>query len=304
MTDRLDSMSILVAAVDAGSLSAAARRLGLPLATVSRRVAELEKRLGTSILLRSARGLTLTDPGAAYVAACRRILEDVAEAERIAAGEFATPRGLLTLTAPIVFGRLHVLPVVTAFLKAYPDVDVRLEQTDRPTSLQEEQIDIAIRIGHLPDSSLRARKLGQVRRVVCASPDYLTARGRPERPEDLAQHDCISFENLMPSDRWPFGNGQGNRQIRIRSRMTVNTAEAAIDAAVAGLGVTRVLSYQVAAAVSAKRLEILLEHDEPEPWPVSILYRSGLVPQKIRAFVDFAAPRLASVLSRSRDGLG
>lgn len=304
MTDRLDSMSILVAAIDAGSLSAAARRLGLPLATVSRRVAELEKRLGTSILLRSARGLTLTDPGAAYVAACRRILEDVAEAERIAAGEFATPTGLLTLTAPIVFGRLHVLPVVTAFLKAYPDVDVRLEQTDRPTSLQEEQIDVAIRIGHLPDSSLRARKLGQVRRVVCASPDYLGARGRPERPEDLAQHDCISFENLMPSDRWPFGNGQGNRQIRIRSRMTVNTAEAAIDGAIAGLGVTRVLSYQVAAAVSAKRLEILLEHDEPEPWPVSILYRSGLVPQKIRAFVDFAAPRLASVLSRPRDGLG
>ena len=297
MADRLDSMSILIAAVDAGSLSAAARDLGTPLATVSRRVADLEDRLGTRLLLRSARGLMLTEAGTAYVAACRRILEQVAEAERAATGEFIAPKGLLTLTSPIVFGRLHLLPVIASFLRAYPQVDVRLEQSDRLVSLQEEQIDAAIRIGRLPDSSLRARRLGDVRWVVCASPDYLAARGRPERPGDLAHHDCITFENLMSADRWRFGDGRGERQIRIRSRMIVNTAEAAIDAAAAGLGVARVLSYQVAEAVAAGRLEIVLETDEPEPWPVNILYGSGLVPQKLRAFIDFAAPRLVSVLS-------
>ena len=287
-------MSILVSAVDAGSLSAAARRLGIPLATVSRRVAELEDRLGTRLLVRSTRGLSLTDPGEAYLAACRNILEQVGEAERIAAGEFSAPRGKLTLSAPIVFGRLHVLPVVASFLKTYPDVDVRLEQTDRPVSLIEEHFDAAIRIGHLPDSSLRARRLGQVRLVVCASPEYLEDRGRPERPEDIAHHDCITFGNLMASDRWQFGAGQNQRQISVRSRMVVNTAEAAIDAAAAGLGVTRVLSYQVAQAVAAGRLEIVLQNDEPSPLPVSILYSGDLIPQKLRLFVDFAAPRLES----------
>lgn len=297
MSDRFDSMSMLVAAVDGGSLSAGARKLGLPLATVSRRVSELEERLGTRILHRSARGLTLTEPGEAYLAACRDILEQLSEAERLAAGEFREPKGRLTLTAPIVFGRLHVLPVVAAFLKAFPEVDIRLEQTDRPVSLTEEHLDAAIRIGHLADSSLRARRVGAVRRVICASPAYLAARGCPERPEDLARHDCISFEGLMPSDRWRFGEEASERQVRIRSRLSVNTAEAAIAAAEAGLGVTRVLSYQVAAPVARGRLRIVLEAAEPAPWPVHILYRGGPVPRKLRAFVDFAAPRLAAALS-------
>ncbi len=298
MADRLESMSILVASVDAGSLSAGARRLGLPLATVSRRVAELEDRLGTQLLHRSARGLTLTEPGTAYVAACRNILEDVAEAERGAAGEFITPRGVLTISAPIVFGRKIVLPVIAYFLQSYPKVTVRLEQTDRPINLQEEHIDAAIRIGHLPDSTLRARRVGAVRRVVCASPAYLAARGRPDSPEALADHDCITFENLMSPDRWTFGEGRDSHAVRIRSRLTVNTAEAAIDAASAGLGVTRVLSYQISEALAAGRLEILLDWFEPEPWPVSVLYSGGLVPQKLRAFVDFAAPRLEAALRR------
>ncbi|MEZ5938988.1 MAG: LysR family transcriptional regulator [Hyphomonadaceae bacterium] len=297
MTDRLDSMSILLAAVDAGSLSAGARELGIPLATVSRRVADLEERLRTQLLVRSARGLVLTDAGTAYVAACRRILEQVDEAERTAAGKFSAPKGLLNLTSPIVFGRLHLLPVIADFLKAYPEVDVRLEQSDRLVSLQEEQIDAAIRIGRLPDSSFRARRIGEVRQVVCASPAYLSARGRPEYAEDLAHHDCITFENLMSADRWRFGEGRDSRQIRVRSRMIVNTAEAAIRAAEAGLGVTRVLFYQIADAVAAGRLAIILEAEEPEAWPVSILYGGGLVPQKLRAFIDFSAPRLSSVLS-------
>ena len=299
MADRLDSMHILVTAIDAGSLSAGARRLGLPLATVSRRVAELETRLGTTLMHRSARGLTLTEPGAAYVAACRRVLEEVAEAERIAAGEFTTPRGLLSLTAPIVFGRIHVLPLITEFLTAYPDVDVRLEQTDRPINLQEEHIDAAIRIGRLPDSSLRARRVGEVRRVVCASPDYLATQGRPMTPDDLGTHHCITFENLMSADRWTFGDGRSSHAVAIRSRLAVNTAEAAIDAASAGLGITRVLTYQVAAAVKAGRLTIVLNEHEPEPWPVNLLYRGGLVPRKLRAFIDFTAPRLETALAGS-----
>lgn len=301
MSDRFDSMSMLVAAVDAGSLSAGARRLGLPLATVSRRVSELEERLGTQILMRSARGLTLTDPGEAYLAACRSILEQLSEAERLAAGEFREPKGLLTLSTPIVFGRLHVLPTVAEFLSAHPQVDVRLEQTDRPVSLTEEHFDAAIRIGQPSDSSLRARRVGEVRRVVCASPDYLAARGHPQVPEDLARHDCITFENLMPSDRWRFGEGASERQIRIRSRLAVNTAEAAIAAAEAGLGITRVLSYQVAPAVRRGSLRIVLAQEEPAPWPVHILYRAGTVPRKLRAFVDFAGPRLAAALSDLAD---
>ncbi|MGR3455851.1 LysR family transcriptional regulator [Pseudooceanicola sp.] len=297
MSDRFAAMSLLVAAVDAGSFSEAARRLGLPLATVSRRVSELEDRLGTRILDRSPRGLTLTEPGEAYVAACRSILDQVTEAELMAGGEFREPKGLLTLTAPIVFGRLHVLPVLADFLRTYPEVDVRLEQTDRSVSLTEEHVDAAIRIGQLADSALRARRVGAVRRVACASPAYLAARGTPAQPGDLAQHDCITFESLMRADRWSFGDGPAERQVRIRSRMSVTTAEAAIAAAEAGLGITRVLSYQVAEVVRQGRLRIILDAHEPAPWPVHILYRPGMVPRKLRAFVDFAAPRLSQALS-------
>lgn len=266
----------------------------MPLATVSRRVAELEERLGAQLVTRSTRGLALTEAGATYIAACRRILEQVAEAERAAAGEFSRPRGLLTVTAPIVFGRIHIVPLIAEFLEAYPDVDVRLHQGDRMVSFQEEHIDLAVRIGHLPDSSLRARRVGAVREVVCASPAYLAARGEPQRPEDLACHDCITFENLMASDRWRFGE----RQVRIGSRLIVNTADAAICAAEAGLGITRVLSYQVAGAVADGRLKIVLEDNEPEAWPVHLLYGGSILPQKLRAFIDFAAPRLSEALSR------
>lgn len=299
MTDRLESMSILAAVVDAGSLSAGARALRMPVATVSRRVAALEEALGTQLLLRSARGLSLTDTGASYLAACRRILEQVAEAERIAAGEFREPKGVLAMTAPVVFGQLHVLPVVTAFLHAYPEVDVRLEQSDHMVSLSEEHIDLAVRIGPLPDSSLRARRLGAVRRVICASPDYLSARGRPVRAEDLVAHDCITFGKVTSPDHWQLGAGGGARAIPVHSRMIVNTAEAAIEAATAGLGLTRVLSYQVARPIAEGRLEIVLEGEEPEPWPVNLVYGGGLVPQKLRAFIDFAAPRLEAALRPS-----
>ena len=291
--DRLESMSILVSAAEAGSLSAAARRLGVPLATVSRKVSELEAHLKTRLLNRSSRRLTLTDAGRSYVAACKRILEDVGEAERAASGEYSAPQGALIITAPIVFGRLHVLPVVAAFLKAYPDIDVRIVLADRAVNLLEEQIDLAIRIGELPDSSLIATRVGMIRRVVCGAPAYFAARGTPKKPSDLGAHDCITFEGLTSADGWKFGSGKSETSVAIRSRLIVNTAEAAIDAAISSVGVTRVLSYQVAGAVQDGALTLALEAFEPASWPVNLVYLGQrLLPIKLRAFIDFAAPRL------------
>ncbi|AZN96468.1 LysR family transcriptional regulator [Mesorhizobium sp. M9A.F.Ca.ET.002.03.1.2] len=291
--DRLEAMSLFVAAVEAGSLSAAGRRFDIPLATVSRKVSDLERHLKTRLLNRSTRQLTLTDAGYAYLAACRRILDEVGEAERTAAGEYIAPTGELIITAPIVFGRLHVLPVVTGFLAAYPDVAIRLMLADRITQLSEEHIDLAVRIGELPDSSLVATRIGSIRRVVCASPAYLAEHGMPETPRDLAAHSCITFEGLTAPAAWTFATGKTELAVPIRSRLRVNTAEAAVDAAVAGAGMTRVLSYQITAAVRAGTLRAVLQAFEPQPWPVSLVHAGqGLLPVKLRAFLDFAAPRL------------
>ncbi|ODA91492.1 LysR family transcriptional regulator [Mesorhizobium sp. SEMIA 3007] len=297
--DRLEAMSLFVAAVEAGSLSAAARRFGIPLATVSRKVSDLERHLNTRLLNRSTRRLTPTDAGEAYLAACRRILDDVGEAERAAAGEYSAPTGELAITAPVVFGRLHVLPVVTGFLSAYPDVDIRLTLADRITQLVEDHFDLALRIGQLPDSSLVAIGVGSIRRVVCASPAYLAEHGTPTIPEDLGTHDCITFEGLSSAAPWSFAKGKTDVTVQVRSRLQVNTAEAAVDAAIAGVGLTKVLSYQVDAAVRSGMLRIVLQEFEPEPWPVSLVHAGhGLLPVKLRAFLDFAAPRLKERLAR------
>jgi DNA-binding transcriptional LysR family regulator len=295
--DRLESMSILVAAVEAGSLSAAARRLGTPLSTISRKVSELEAHLKARLLNRSGRKLTLTDAGQAYVEACKRILEDIGEAERAASGEYRAPKGDLVITAPIVFGRLHVLPVAMEFLKAYPDVDIRCLLTDRVVNLLEDHVDLAVRIGELPDSSLIATRIGSIRRVVCGSPAYFAQRGTPKVIGELAVHDCITFEELSSPDVWVFPTGKSNVSAAVHSRLVVNTAEAAIDAAIAGLGITRVLSYQVADAVRAGLLVIVLKKFEPAPLHISLIYAGQrLLPLKLRAFLDFAAPRLKARL--------
>src|SRR6516164_7749480 len=222
--DRLDAMSTLLAAVEAGSLSAASRKLGTPLATVSRRVSELEAHLRTRLVNRTSRRLILTDAGRSYVAACKRILEDISEAERAAAGEYSAPRGNLIITAPIVFGRLHVLPVVLEFLTAYSDIDVRLVLADRVVNLQEDHVDLAVRIGELPDSSLVATRVGSISRVVCGSPAYFAERGMPKAPADLGSHDCITFEGLMSSDVWIFPAGKSDVSVAVHSRLVVNTA--------------------------------------------------------------------------------
>lgn len=294
--DRLEAMEVLLEVVAQGNLSAAGRRLGVPLTTVSRKIADLERHLGARLLQRSNRQATLTEAGLAYVEASRRILQQVAEAEAAASGAFAAVRGDLVITAPVVFGRLHVLPVVGAFLQEYPEIDIRLTLADRLLHLQEDHVDLALRIGALPDSSLKALRLGQVRRVVCASPAYLDRRGRPRGLEDLARHDCISFTGLGQPERWSFALNEGERAVRLRCRLAVNTAEAALDAAEAGLGLTRVLSYQV--APRGDRLETVLQAFEPAALPVSLLYDGqGAQPVKLRAFVDFAAPLLRARLA-------
>jgi DNA-binding transcriptional LysR family regulator len=295
--DRLKSMSILVAAVEAGSLSAAARRLGTPLATVSRKVSELEAHLKIRLLNRSSRKLMLTDAGRSYIESCKRILEDVSEAERAASGEYSAPKGDLIITAPIVFGRLHVLPIALEFLKAYPDIDIRILLVDRVVDLLEDHVDVAVRIGELPDSSLVATRIGAIRRVVCGSPAYLAERGTPKNPGELGTHDCITFEGLSSPNAWVFTTAKSDASVSIHSRLVVNTAEAAIDAAIAGVGITRVLSYQIANAMRAGALAVVLERFEPAPSPVSLVYTGQrLLPLKLRAFLDFAAPRLKARL--------
>ena len=280
--NRLESMSVLISAVESGSLSAAARNLGTPLSTVSRKVSELESYLKTRLINRSTRRLTLTDAGQAYISACKRILDDIEEAERAAMGEYSRPKGGLVITAPIVFGRLHVLPIVLEFLNAFREIDIRLTLSDHVINLLDESVDIAVRIGELPDSSLVAVRVGSTRRVICGSPVYFAAHGRLEGPDEIGSHDFIAFEGLMAPGA-----------PAMRARLVVNTAEAAIDAAVAGLGVTSVLSYQIEPALRAGKLQLALEKFEPAPLPISLVHAGGrLLPLKMRAFLDFAALRL------------
>jgi DNA-binding transcriptional LysR family regulator len=296
--DRLEAMSALLAAVEAGSLSGASRKVGMPLATVSRKVSELETHLRTRLVTRTSRRLILTDAGRSYVAACKRILDDIREAERAAAGEYSAPKGELIITAPIVFGRLHVLPVLIEFLDTYPEIDVRLTLADRVVNLQEDHVDLAVRIGELPDSSLVAMRVGSIGRVVCGSPAYFAERGTPKRPNELSKHDCITFNGLTSPEAWIFLSGKGTISVAVHSRLIVNTAEAAIDAAITGLGITRVLSYQVADALRTGALLLALREFEPPPVPVSLVHAGqGRLALKLRAILDFAAPRLKARLS-------
>lgn len=292
--DRFEAMSILVAAVETGSLTAASRDLKMPLPTVSRKLAELEAHLGTRLLARTTRRLSLTEAGSAYFEACKRILAEMGDAERIAAGEQSAPKGDLAITAPIVFGRLHVLPVINEFLALYPEINIRLMLSDRNIDLLEEQIDLALRIGRLPDSSMIATQVGTLRRVICGSPAFFGEHGMPFKPQDLAGLPAISLDMPRPM-AWSFAEGARGRQrsVDVRSRLSVNTAEAAIDAAIAGVGITRVLSYQAAEAVRQGMLTVVLADFEPPPLPVHLVHgRQGALPVKLRSFLDFAAPRL------------
>jgi DNA-binding transcriptional LysR family regulator len=291
--DRLEAMSLLLSAVESGSLSKASQHLGLPLATVSRKVAELENHLRATLLIRSAKGLELTPTGRSYVTAAKAILEQLTEAERAAAGEYTAPKGDLVVTAPTMFGRLHALPVVTRFLAAYPEVSVSLVLTDRVTHFLDDQVDVALRIGALPDSSLVATRLGTVRHVVCASPDYLAANGTPMTLDDLARHSVISFQNTSALSTWDFQVDGVEVAASFRSRLGVNTIDAAIEAALSGAGLVRALSYQVVDHVRSGRMTVVLDAFAPPLRPVHLVYdRQNRLPLKLRAFVDFVVPRL------------
>lgn len=293
--DRIDAMRLLVAAVEAGSLSAASRLLGVPLPTVSRGIADLERQLNARLLLRSTRGLVATETGRVYLAAARRILAEVEEAERAAAGEWSSPRGELVVTAPLVFGRLHVLPTIVTFLATHPEIRVRLVLSDRNLGLADEHVDVALRIGALPDSGMKASRVGDVRRVAVASPGFLDRHGTPSAPSDLTALSCIAFEGVNADRIWTFSapDHTATIDVPIHPRLAVDTVEASLDAAVAGVGIARALTYQCASALVAGSLVRVLRTFEPAPLPVHLLHaRRGPLPLKLRSFLDHATVAL------------
>lgn len=297
--DRLDAMSVLIAAVERGSFSRASRDLGLPLATVSRKVAQLEAHLNAVLVTRSTKGLELTPSGRSYVTAARAIMEQLTEVERAAAGEYTEPRGDLVITAPVMFGRLHVLPIVSAFLESFPKVSVGLVLTDRVVHLQDDQVDVALRIGVLPDSALVATRVGSVRRVVCASPAYLAANGTPRVPDDVREHNVVSLRSVSSPGSWLFESAGREFSVPLRSRLSVSTVDAAIDAALSGVGLFRTLSYQLVEHVRKGRLDLVLADFEPPPRPVHMIYDpQHRMPLKLRAFIDFTVPQLRDRLAR------
>lgn len=298
--DRLSAMALLVKVTDLGSMSAASRALNMPLTTVSRHISELESALGVRLLARTTRKLTLTDAGVDYVAAARRILEEVENAERRAAGEYQQPKGELVIAAPTMFGRQHVLPVVTAFLARYPQIRVRLLLSDRNADLIDEHIDLAVRIGALPDSGMVAIRVGEMRIVTCAHPALLEKYGMPQRPRDLAALPIVSIESPMPYNGWQFRtSGVEDQRVVLQPVLSVTTPESAADAARLGAGVARLLHYQAIDGLARGELRLILDTMEPAPAPVHLLYIArDLAPLKLRKFIDFAAPALRQALLR------
>ncbi len=298
--DRFEAMAMLVKVTEMGSLSAAGRALQVPLATLSRRISDLEARLGAKLLIRSTRKLILTDAGIAYVEAARRILEQVEDAEREAAGEFTTPKGELTITAPTMFGRLYVLPIIAEFLAMFPEINIQLILTDRHVDLLDAHVDMAVRFGVLPDSSMVVTQVGMMRMVTCASPQLLIQHVEPQRPDDLLNIPCIAVDSPLPISLWRFQylDQQAMFDVPIQPRLRVTTTDAAVKAAILSVGVTRLLHYQVFEAIQTKTLRIVLSAYEPDPIPVHLLHASrGQMPLKMRRFLDFAAPRLKVLLA-------
>jgi DNA-binding transcriptional LysR family regulator len=305
MMDRFEAMSAFVAVVKAGSFSAAARDLRIPLATLSRRVADLEAELGARLLHRTTRKLSLTDQGQAYYTASARILEDVKDAAEAVTGEYRAPKGDLTLTAPVGFGRLHLQPVALEFLAAYPEINLRLTLVDRVVNLIEEHVDAAVRIAELADSTLIARPLGHVRIVLCASPDYLARHGVPKHPRELDKYDCIAWSTLGRLSAWWFRESGVDRTFPIRVRLSTTIAETALAAAEAGLGLVQVTSYQAEPGVREGRLVVLLPQFEYASTPVSLVYATNrLLPLKLRVFIDFVVPRLEERLRSIEKAIG
>jgi DNA-binding transcriptional LysR family regulator len=305
--DRIDAMRAFVASVDRGSLAAAGRRLGCSPATITRAIAMLERRLDMRILHRSTRALHLTEFGATYLSTCREVLAALDAAERGAQVEQEQPSGMLSITAPLVFGQLHMRPILDAFLDANPAVRARLLLLDRVANIVEEGLDFALRIAQLPDSTLTATRVGEVRRVLCAAPAYIERRGSPKVPAALREHECIMERDGAETELWRFAAAPGRplQPISIRPRLVVNSAATAVDSAVAGHGITRVMSYQAAKAVAAGKLVVVLSQHEPPPLPVHLVLPSARSRStKQKAFMSFSVPLLRRALFRAAAEIG
>ncbi|HEX7925096.1 MAG TPA: LysR family transcriptional regulator [Bradyrhizobium sp.] len=285
--DRIDAMQAFVAVADLEGFAPAARKLGLSPSAITRLIAALEERLGARLLQRTTRQVTLTDAGSRYLERARRILADVEEAEDAVESERTRPEGRLVISAPFGFGRLHVSPVVSAYLKRYPDVGVDLRLSDRRINLVEDGVDLAVRLGHLPDSTLVARHVGQMRRIVVASHGYLKLRGEPKRPADLTAHDTIQFGAMTATPDWRFMEDGQEIRITPTPRFTSNSSDAAIQFAEQDGGLTRVMAYQAAESLKAKRVRIVLAEFEQPPVPIHVVYpTSRLLSAKVRTFID------------------
>lgn len=283
--DRIDAMRAFVSVADLEGFAPAARKLGLSASAVTRLIASLENHLGARLLQRTTRSVTLTDVGARYLERARRILGDVEEAEASASAETSQPSGRLVVSAPLMFGRLHVGPIMSAYLKQYPKVSAELRLSDRMVNLVDEGVDVAVRIGHLADSSVVARVVGNMRRIVVASPRYLKARGTPSKPSDLARHEIIQGATSL--SEWRFTENGREFRVPNTSRFATNSTDAAVLHAEQGGGLISVLAYQVADALKAGRLRIVLASYEPPPMPIHIAYpTSRLLSAKVRAFAD------------------
>lgn len=293
--DQFEVIRTFVAVADKGSFVEAARRLRVSATAASRSVAMLEKSLGTALLSRTTRSVRLTEAGALYLERCRTVLADLEDAALALRGDGATPGGTLVIAAPVMFGRVHILPIATRLLQDFPGLKVEMTLVDRIVRLVDEGIDIAVRIGDLSDSSLHALKVAEVRRILVASPDYLATHGRPANVPALHQHALISFTELERAHDWRFGPA-GKPAIRIEPRLTVNTADAAIAAAAAGAGIARVLSYQAMAALTAGQVVTLLDDEAPPPVPVHLVYQANRVASvNVRAFIEAARLRFAGL---------
>ena len=291
--DQLNAMRTFVKIADTGSLTAAARALGVSVAAVTRGLAALEKRLAVRLVNRTTRKTGLTEPGVHYYEHCRRVLAEIDTAEAALSAQRTLPTGTLNLSAPVLFGRLHVAPLLPDFLSRHDGVAVNLVLVDRLVNLVDEGFDLAIRIGQLADSSLLATRLGFTRRVLCASPDYLRRHGRPRLPADLRRHHGIRFTVLNPGHEWAFRAGGRTETVRVPCRLSCNNADAVIAAAVRGQGITTVLSYQIERQLAAGELEIVLREFEPPPIPIHAVHPHGrLLSAKTRAFIEFLVERL------------
>jgi len=291
--DRLHLMTVFVAVAEEESFAGGARRMGMSPPAVTRAVAALEDRLGVKLLNRTTRYVRTTEAGQRYLDDARRIIAAADEADEATAGVNAEPRGHLVVTAPVLFGRLYVMPGIVEYLQRYPGTDVSALFLDRVVNLLEEGVDVGIRIGDLPDSSFKALRVGHVRPVLCAAPMYLQEHGIPQTPEALVSHQIIVATNVSPTLEWKFSRDAAPFGVRIKPRLTVNSNAAAIDAAVRGLGITRLLSYQIAAQLASGDLKIVLSEFESEPMPIHVVHREGRnASAKIRTFVDLIAQRL------------